>query len=114
VSSGPSGTRCFGRLAGPVVKLAEATIDQQLAAFEQQMEVERLHLSVAPDAIHEWRTELAAVERTLDRNYTYFLPFTRRRLKAQAGALHRRIALQVLDLEELRERHPQPVSWDGS
>jgi len=94
--------------------LAEATIDQQLAALEQQMETERLQLSLAPDAIRESRAELAAVERTLDRNYTYVLPFTRRRLKAQAGALHRRIALQVLELEELRERCPQPVSWDQS
>jgi len=112
VSTGPSGIRCHDRLAGLAVDVAEATFDRQLAALEQQMKTERLQLSFAPDAIRELRAELACVGRTLERNYTYFLPFTRRRLKAQSGALHRRIALQALELEELRERHPQSVSWD--
>jgi len=97
------------RSPGTVADLSEMPIEQQLAALEHQMESERLQLSLVPDALHELRTELAAVERTLDQNYTYVFPLTRRRLKAQAGDLHRRIALQAIELEELQQRYFHPT-----
>jgi len=94
---------------GTVADRAELPIETRLAALERQMQSERLYLSLAPDALDALRTELAAIEQKLDQTFTYLFPWTRRRLKAQASDLHRRIALQAIELEDVQERHFHPV-----
>ena len=94
----------------PTGIVTEKSIEQQLAALEHLVDYEHLQLSLVPGALDALRAELATIERTLDRNYTYLFPLTRRRLKAQAGDLHRRIALQAIELEDVQERHFHPVA----
>lgn len=91
-------------------KRIELSIEQQIIALEHEMDAERLRLSLVPDSLQALRAELAAVERMLNRKYSYFFPLTRKRLNVQAGDLHRRIALQTLELEELRALHPESES----
>lgn len=93
-----------------MVDRAARPIETRLTALERQMQSERLYLSLAPDALDALRTELAAIEQKLARTSTYFFPWTRRRLKVQASDLHRRIALQAIELEDVQERHFHPVT----
>jgi len=89
--------------------LVEEALETRLAQLHHTIATEQLELEFGPEILRELRAELAAVEHGLDRNYTYLFPLMRRRLKAETGTLHRRIALQAIKLQELRERHPELV-----
>lgn len=77
-------------------------IHRKLTELQQQMERDRSARSLGPDTLQGMRAELDAIEQNLIRNYTYFLPITRRRLKAQAGGLRRRVAPRAIDLDDPR------------